>query len=115
MKRLTTVVEFNGKDFPLKELSALEIERVMSDLEKGHYQGHVLDALMADRKLPACVVFLSMGTDGKHFDLNVAPSELENLYDKVAEVNPRCAAMMERLVETGVRLQQSGKPPASSS
>lgn len=112
MKRKSEIIDFNGQELVVKELTVAEVEQIMAALEDGTYQGHILDAVMG-QPLPANALFMAIGTTEAEFSLDVAPSALEELYAKVTAVNPLCAAMMEKLATAGARRLQSGPLPAS--
>lgn len=112
MERKTGSITIAGTEYFVKELTASQVERVMATIENGEYEGHFLDVLMG-RPFPACALFEAIGVEPDEFSLDLSPSEIAAIYDKVIEVNPTCAAMLERVYAAGAKLQQSGVPQAN--
>ena len=110
--RRSAVITVNGEDMTVKELTVRQVEELMAAIEAKDYQGHILDALM-NRPFPALAVFMALGIDEGQFSLDISPTEIDQIYGKVIEVNPFCAAMMKNLYEIGTRRLQSGQRPAS--
>lgn len=110
--RASKQIKFAGKELTVKELTVSQVQQVMAEMENGSYEGHILDALM-DRPFPANALFLALDMKADDFDLDVGPSMLDGLYEAVIDVNPSCAAMMERLQKEGIRRQESAGLPAS--
>lgn len=113
MERKTAIVTINGQDYTIKELTVSQVEQMVAAIECGDYQGHIFDSLI-NKPLPANAFFMAIGVEQKEFNHDLAPSEVNHLYEKVIEVNPFCADLMERMYEEGVRRQRLEKPRASS-
>jgi len=92
-KILTTQVSFSGEDVTVRELTAIEVSRL---LDTADAIPHVLDAYMSDFDLPISAVTISSGLTEEQLMAETG-SELEELYTAVLHVNPRFAALTERL------------------
>lgn len=107
--RRSKIIKFAGEELTVKELTVSEIAGIMDGLD--NFTPHILDVLM-DMPIPSPAFFMAIGKDAKAFDLDVAPSELSELYKAVIEVNPTLAATMERLKQAGSRAMKSGALPS---
>ncbi|MBU1418333.1 MAG: hypothetical protein KKI15_07590 [Proteobacteria bacterium] len=106
------VIKLGDKEVTIRELTVAQVKQIMAEINTKEYSGHILDALL-DRAFPANALFLAIGIKEEDFDLDVPPSVLDGLYDAVIELNPSCAAMMERLVQAGSKRMESTSSPAS--
>ncbi len=93
MKKLSGIVDFDGQEITVKELTPREVEQVIEEVNAS--PPSTLDMLM-DHNIPALMVARSSGIDKEKLEV-IAPSVLEPLFEKVAEVNPKLAAMAKRL------------------
>lgn len=104
----TKTIDFNGRKITVKELTVAQVDSWMEKMAEtaGTEKPHILDVLMG-RDLPVSAVLLAVPelTDD---DLvgEVAPCEIEQLYNAVEEVNGFLSSMSKRLVAlSGVQLR----------
>jgi len=92
-------VEIAGREISVKELTMAEIRQILSSMEKQKDQPHVIDLLFAD--MPAVAVSVSTGLTLKDLEGDFTQSDIKQLKDKVAELNPFFVKAMQRLAKIG--------------
>lgn len=110
--RKTKTIEFNGEPLEVKELLVSDQVDVLMKLMNG-FDPHPLDVMTGMKLFPALVVFLSIGKKEADFSLVFTEDELDELYEAVADVNPRLVARLAQLKQQGDSSQTS-EPPQSS-
>ncbi len=97
--RKSKIIKFNGQELTVKELTVSQVKDVLRSLDT--FEPHTLDILM-DQPVTASAVCMASGISVEDLEGDLAPSEIQELYDAVLEVNPTFAAMLGRLQKIGM-------------
>lgn len=94
MQDLTTI-EFKGETVTVTELTVKQVRQTFERVSKEDIP--FIDDLV-NRKVPALIVTECTGLTVDQLE-DAKPSELDVLFDKVAEINPSLASMIQRRIE----------------
>ncbi|PHR26548.1 MAG: hypothetical protein COA36_11750 [Desulfotalea sp.] len=99
----TKKITLNGRNITVNEVTVAQIEEWEEALlNTENVEVHILDKMM-NRSLPVSAIRICV-PDLTDEDLLVAPTEIENVYDAVEEVNPFFLKYVEQMVVVGEKL-----------
>lgn len=93
--------EVSGHKFEAKELTVKTVKALLEGMTED-FTPHDIDIFFPDKGVTSVVVEKSTGVPLDELDnLDLTPSELETIVDKVIEVNPITAGYLKRLAKVG--------------
>lgn len=103
MERKTKSIQFNGRNLVVYEITVAQIVEWEESITGGDdVTIHLLDKIM-NKSLPVSGLRLC-APELTSDDLQIAPSEIEQVYDAVEEVNPFFIKHVENMAHLGAEL-----------
>ena len=99
--------EVAGHKFTAKELTVKTVKAMLEGMTED-FVPHDIDMLFPDKGVTSAIVEKSLEVPLAEIDkLDLVPSELEVIVDKVASANPISAGHLKRLAKIGIEMLSS--------
>lgn len=92
--RNSKAIQFNGKEVEVSELTVAQVDSLLavSDISVTTVE------MLLNPNIPISAVVAATGISSKELNGDIAPSELQKLWEAVEEINPFLLQMYTRLV-----------------
>ena len=95
-------IQFNGKEVEVVELTVAQVNSLLADSDISVTTVEML----LNPNIPISAVVAATGISSKELNGDIAPSELQKLWEAVEEINPFLLQMYTRLIEAASAVNQ---------
>jgi hypothetical protein len=100
--RRSKAIQFNGKEVEVSELTVTQVDSLLADSDS-----HVTTVeMLLNPNIPISAVVAATGISSNELNGDIAPSELQKLWEAVEEINPFLLQMYTRLVAAASAVNQ---------